>query len=92
MKMKKIAIGETTYKSSGKWIEIKYNNSGSPYFMNNGLRAKLDDYLNTNGTWTNMTEHFNAGLHAYDGTNNYKPDFITISSTGESVMIWRQVL
>ena len=80
-------IGEMTLKTSGKNIEIQYNFDGNPYFMNNGKRAFLSDYMRTN--YSGASELFDAGIHAYDSTNSYYPDFIELDNSGEVVKIWR---
>lgn len=92
--MKTVEITGTTYKSSGKWIEIKYRNNeeATPYFMNNGICHILDNYVRTNCAWCDMPDYHKAGLHAYNSTDPYYPDFIRINSTGDAVMIWRQAL
>jgi hypothetical protein len=80
-------VNETTFKTSGKSIEIQYNNEGCPYFMNSGKRAFLSDYIRTN--YGGKSELFDNNLHAYDSTNSYYPDFIELDTRGETVKIWR---
>ena len=88
--MKTLTIGDWTFETSNKDIEIKYNNEGLPYFMNGRRRHFLSDYMRTNYGCTN-NELYAAGLHAYDSTSGYYPDFIQLDDKGESVKIWRSV-
>ena len=85
--MKTIKINDVELKTSNKWIEIKYlYSTGEAYFMNNGKKFYLNNVMRISDKIYN-----DNNIHGICSLQWYKPDFISINSTGEAVKIYRQV-
>ena len=85
-----------TYTRVSRWIRIRYNMSGDPFFIYDGHRYKLDDFLRTNTMWSvgiaDKVEADNGeqvSLAGYEAEQYYKPLFVELSETCEAVRLYR---
>lgn len=79
----KLVIEDKEYITNNRSKKIYQSVKRGAYFMINGYREYLDDYMRTN--YMSYSPLYNAGLHAYKPLNNYGSRFISLSNDGESL-------
>ena len=92
-------IGRTykeTYTRKSRYIMIRYNTAGNPFFIFQGRRYYLDNFLRTSNAWTGTaSEEITANdgekirLAGYQAETFYKPLFIEIDEGGEAVRVYQ---
>ena len=87
-----------TYKEEyiriSRWKRIYFNNAGNPYFLQDGKRHFLDNYIRIGATMGAYAEIIakdgeQALLHAQQADQYYKPYFIEIDESGEAVRVYQ---
>lgn len=82
------------YCRVSRWKKIYFNPARNPYFMQDGKRHFIDDYIRTNYPAGDYTEIIakdgeTATLHAYQAETYYKPYFIELHESGEAVRVYQ---
>lgn len=95
--LRKTTTGKTL-TGTGRWIGIRYNKNGSPFFMHYGHRFSLGDFLQFGGPWgppITPTWEESDGLHQMAGIQADRwdaPLMVEINDCGERVRVWQEVL
>lgn len=78
-------IGDAVIEVSGKWIKVKYTIGGRAYFIHNGKRYNLNDFMYVKeNSWANYPDY----LQEFDGVGNSSyagVDLIKINGEGDKV-------
>jgi hypothetical protein len=79
------------YTRVSRWKQIFYNMSGEPYFMQDGRRYKLDNFMRYGNTPTEVkaADGEKVTLAGYDATTYYKPYFVEIDESGEGCRVYQ---
>ena len=87
------------YKRVSRWIKIDFNLHGELFFRHNGRRYKLNDFMRINYPYYDtdiLTDTINPldareviQLSGYEANEYYKPLFIEVSDSGDSVRLYR---
>ena len=85
-----------TYTRESRWKAIRYTTSGTPYFLHQGRRYKLDNFLSLFSPWATgyptiirAADGEEISLAGSEADVYYKPLFIELEDGGERCRVYR---